>query len=291
VIYLITAIAFSEVQRVLASETERVDDLVLAVRTSTERRDRLEATHSLLEDLLRIATSPDLNAVVAARDALRDIGIVVPDAVAQIIRNGDVNLARRGQPPALPATDTIPILRGGQAIARLDLWSEGEPLTPKQRTALEATVEPVGLALENDAMVQQLARLAIQRERVRLARELHDDIAPSIASVGLALDMMLLSDDLDTEQRRNLDATRSNVTRPRREHSQPCSGPPSGSHDEPGRGRPLTRCRGRHRWSHRDRRHRRADTSAACHRHGDLLPPDGGLQECRHPLRMAPSSA
>jgi hypothetical protein len=85
VIYLITAIAFSEVQRVLASETERVDDLVLAVRTSTERRGRLEATHSLLEDLLRIATSPDLNAVVAARDALRDIGIVVPDAVAQIV--------------------------------------------------------------------------------------------------------------------------------------------------------------------------------------------------------------
>jgi signal transduction histidine kinase len=212
VIYLITAIAFSEVQRALASETERVDDLVLAVRTSTERRDRLEVTHSLLEDLLRIATSPDLNAVVAARDALRDIGMVVPDAVAQIIRNGEVNLARRGQPPALPATDTIPIVRGDQTIARLDLWAEGEPLTPKQRTALEATVEPVGLALENDAMVQQLARLAIQRERVRLARELHDDIAPSIASVGLALDMVLLSDDLDTEQRRNLDATRSNVT-------------------------------------------------------------------------------
>jgi signal transduction histidine kinase len=62
-------------------------------------------------------------------------------------------------------------------------------------------------------MVQKLARLAIQRERVRLARELHDDIAPSIASVGLALDMMLLSDDIDVEQRRNLDATRSNVTR------------------------------------------------------------------------------
>jgi signal transduction histidine kinase len=212
-IYLITAIAFSQVQRALTSETERVDDLVLAVRTSTERRDRLEATHGLLEDLLRIATSPDLNAVVAARDALRDIGIVVPDAVAQIVANGDINLARRGQPPELPATNTIPIIRDGAAIARLDLWSDGEPLTPKQRSALTATVEPVGLALENDAMVQQLARLAIQRERVRLARELHDDIAPSIASVGLALDMMLLTDDLDPEQRRNLDATRSNVTR------------------------------------------------------------------------------
>ncbi len=213
VIYLITAIAFSEVQRVLASETERVDDLVLAVRTSTERREHLEATHSLLEDLLRVATSPDLNAVVAARDALRDIGIVVPDAVTQIVGIGDINLARRGQPPALAATNTIPIVRNGEAIARLDLWSEGDPLTPKQRTALEATVEPVGLALENDAMVQQLARLAIQRERVRLARELHDDIAPSMASVGLALDMILLSDGLDAEQRRNLDATRTNVTR------------------------------------------------------------------------------
>ncbi len=79
--------------------------------------------------------------------------------------------------------------------------------------AIESSVIPVALALENDRMVQQLAGLTIQRERVRLARELHDDIAPTIASVGLALDMVLGGGDLDASQQRTLEATRSTVTR------------------------------------------------------------------------------
>jgi signal transduction histidine kinase len=71
----------------------------------------------------------------------------------------------------------------------------------------------VGLAIDNDALLQQLAGITIQRERVRLARGLHDDVAPSIAAVGLALDMALMSGDLNEEQTRNLSATRSNISR------------------------------------------------------------------------------
>lgn len=212
VIYAVTAIAFSEVHRALTSETERVDDLLLASRTATERRERLEATHLLLEDLLRIATSPDVNAVAAAQDALRDIAIVVPDATTRIVADGSTNLARRGEPPDAPPDLSVPVDRSGTIVARLDLWQPGSTLTPKQRSAIGASLEPVGLALENDAMVQQLAGLAIQRERVRLARELHDDVAPSIAAVGLALDMVLLDGSLDDEPTRTLEATRSNVT-------------------------------------------------------------------------------
>ena len=212
-IYAITAIAFSEVQRALASETERVDDILLASRTAMERRERLEATHVLLEDLLRIATSPDVNAVAASQDALRDIAIVVPEASSRIVGDGGINLARRGATPEADPDLRIPVISSGRRTARLDLWTSGPALTPKQRSAIEANLGPVGLALDNDAMVQQLAGLAIQRERVRLARELHDDIAPSIAAVGLALDMVLLDDDLEPEQRRTLEATRSNVTK------------------------------------------------------------------------------
>ena len=212
VIYAITAIAFSEVQRALASETERVDTLLLAGRTAAERLERLEATHLLLEDLLRIATSPDVNAVAASQDALRDIAIVVPDATTRIVADGTTSLARRGDPPSTEPDLSVPVERSGISLAHLDVWLEGSTLTPKQRSAIEANLEPVGLALENDAMVQQLAGIAIQRERVRLARELHDDVAPSIAAVGLALDMVLLGDGLDADQTRTLEATRSNVT-------------------------------------------------------------------------------
>ncbi len=212
-IYVITAIAFSEIQRALQSESERAQDLALATTASAHRRARMEETHELLEDLLSIATSPDINAVAASQDALRGVGLVLPESPARITGPGSTVLARRGEIPSSEPSDAIPIVRSGQTLAILEIWHAGAPLTPSQRTAVESNVTSVGLALENDAMVQRLAGLTIQRERVRLARELHDDIAPSIASVGLALDMVMLGGDLNEDQERTLDATRSNVTR------------------------------------------------------------------------------
>jgi signal transduction histidine kinase len=211
-IYIITAIAFSEVQRALLSESERAEDLALATSASSHRRARMEETHDLLEDLLAVATSPDINAVAAAQDALRDVGLVIPDATSRILGPGGVVLARRGETPDSAPTDSIPIERSGRHVAQLELWHDGAALTPSQRSAIQSTAASVGLALENDVMVQRLAGLTIQRERVRLARELHDEIAPSIASVGLALDMVMLAGDLSPDQERTLDATRSNVT-------------------------------------------------------------------------------
>ena len=212
-IYVITALAFSEVQRALLSESARVDDLVFARETSESRRERLEETHELLEDLLRIATSPDVNAVAAAQDALRGVGVVVPDSPGRIVGVGNVNLARKGDPPKDDPSHSFPIASSGIELARLDLWLGDIDITPSQRAAIDHTVSPVALAIENDAMVQQLAGVTIQRERVRLARELHDDIAPSIASVGLALDMVLIGDGLEADQQRTLEATRATVTR------------------------------------------------------------------------------
>ena len=211
-IYVITAIAFSEVQRALRTESERAERFAQTTTAAAHRRARLEETHDLLEDLLAVATSPDINAVAAAQDALRDVGIVAPDAPSRIIGGGDVILARRGTTPDIDPTDIIDIIRAERTLAHLELWLDDGVLTPRQHTAIQGAVTPVGLALENDEMVQQLAGLMIQRERVRLARELHDDIAPSVASVGLALDTVLVTGDLSMEEERTLEATRSNIT-------------------------------------------------------------------------------
>ena len=212
-IYVITAIAFSEVQRALQAESERAAELVTATNASQSRTERLEATHDLLEDLMEVATSPDVNAVAAAHDSLRDAGVILPTTPARITTTNHVTLAFRGQIPDTEPTDAITIGRDGRDLAVLELWHEGAELTPSQRSAVASTAAPVGIALENDAMVQRLAGITIQRERVRLARELHDDVAPSIASVGLALDMVLLTDSVDGDNRRTLEATRTNVTR------------------------------------------------------------------------------
>lgn len=212
-IYALTAIAFGEVQRAIGAESERSEEIALATRASTTRSERLTTTHDLLEDLVTVATSPDINAVATAQDALRDVGVIAPNASACIIAEGDVVLARRGpEAPGNPDA-TIPIAWQGRKLARLELWFDGALLSSDELSALETTTAPVGLAIDNDLLLQRIAGITIQRERVRLARELHDDIAPSIASVGLALDMALMTGDLSDEQARNLDATRSNVTR------------------------------------------------------------------------------
>jgi signal transduction histidine kinase len=212
-IYALTAIAFSEVQRAIMSESERTADILSTTRAALSRAERLTATHDLLEDLVTVATSPDINAVTTAQDTLRDVAVILPDAPARIVAQGEVILARRGTIPSTPPPTIVPISWQTKLLARLELWAKPGEITPTEMSALDQTVAPVGLAIDNDLMLQKLAGLTIQRERLRLARELHDDIAPSIASVGLALDMTLMAGDLSPDQARNLEATRSNVTR------------------------------------------------------------------------------
>lgn len=209
--YLLTALAFGEVRRALFEQTTN-PDAVAAADASETRLASLETTHELLEGLVRVATSPDINAVASAQDAIRDAQLIAPsDAAILRTRNGTV-LARRGDPNT--ATPTTVIMTGGEDLGiELTLWPSSGAITDDQREMLADALTPVQLAIENDEMVSTLAGVAVQRERVRLARELHDDVAPSVASVGLTLDMLIASGQLDSEQQRNIEATRTNVTR------------------------------------------------------------------------------
>ena len=212
-IYAITALAFSEVQRALAAEIAMSRGLILASDAASTRMARLTSTHELLADLAQVAQSPDINAVTTAQDAIRDVGLVIPDIPTRIVTSDDIVLARRGNPPDYPAARRFAIMRSGEPVAHLQLWDEARHLGEPETAAIERAIEPVGLAIDNDALLQKLAGITIHRERVRLARELHDDVAPSIAAVGLALDIALMSGSLDEEETRNLSATRSNVSR------------------------------------------------------------------------------
>lgn len=212
-IYAITALAFSEVQRALTTETERARGIVVASDAATTRMARLTATHDLLADLVAVAQSPDINAVTTAQDAIRDVGLVLPDTPTRIVTTDDIVLARRGITPDHPSARQFAITCSGDQVAALEMWDEAPHLGDAEIAAIARSIEPVGLAIDNDVLLQRVAGITIQRERVRLARELHDDVAPSIAAVGLALDMALMSGDLDAEQTRNLSATRSNVSR------------------------------------------------------------------------------
>ena len=59
---------------------------------------------------------------------------------------------------------------------------------------------------------QQIARRTVAEERARLARELHDDIGPSLASIGLTIDALLYKLDANPDEARQLESMRALVT-------------------------------------------------------------------------------
>ena len=85
-------------------------------------------------------------------------------------------------------------------------------MTRPQHQSIEAVLQPATLAFSNVLLLQQIARTAIREERTRLARELHDDIGPSLASLGLSLDMAILQHPDVPELTGHLAGLRSSVT-------------------------------------------------------------------------------
>jgi signal transduction histidine kinase len=59
---------------------------------------------------------------------------------------------------------------------------------------LEESLSPLALAFSNVLLLQEIAGKAISEERTRIARELHDDLGPSLASLGLGLDLAMVQD-------------------------------------------------------------------------------------------------
>lgn len=210
--YAITAIAFSEAQRAIMAQSVVTSEALIAAHAAGSRMASLKTAHALLEDLLAVATSPNVSAVATAHDAIRDVAVIYPTDAARIVDPSGTVLARRGTDDGGPPTHIVEIPAHRAEAGNIELWGGNGELTDPQRTMIRSAIEPVGLAIENGAMLQELAGIAVQRERVRLARELHDDIAPSVASVGLTLDMLLLANQLDTEHTRNIEATRANVS-------------------------------------------------------------------------------
>lgn len=212
-IYALTAIAFSEAQRAITAQAAITDEALLATDLALSRRSSLETIHALLEDLVAVATSPSISAVATAQDAIRDIAVIFSSTSSRITDQNSTVLARRGPDQSVPPNVRLTTRVGPDETAVVEMWTEEIHPNDDLIELIRSALEPVGIAVENNTMLLEVAGIAVQRERVRLARELHDDIAPNVASVGLILDMLLLANQLDEEQTRNIEATRANIAR------------------------------------------------------------------------------
>jgi len=208
--YALVGITFAQAYRILIEEPEtRHPEASLA-----EQAARLEGAHRLLAELADLATTDDLSPITIGRSALRDVAATVPYAsgsVSIVESNGETAVASRGQAPAGSAGTEYPIAFDGRRLGTLTLWPMAGADLELHRKRIERALRPVALAFDNVVLLQTIAHRSVREERIRVARELHDEIGPLLVSVGLGLDVAIQSDEIDEETAAHLAGLRENV--------------------------------------------------------------------------------
>ena len=215
-LYLLIAVTAAQARRIMLEESERSAAFREATALDAGKVERLTAAHSLLTSLSELANSAELNPVSVGDAALRDLTLLVPFSsgqVALVDEAGSIVVAHRGE--AGPDSERIvySMAVGDRTVGELALWPLDErPLEP-YREVVEHALGPVALALDNIMLLQTIAHRAVREERTRLARELHDEIGPSLASLGLGIDLAIHQYQPAPEMARHLKMMRRNVTR------------------------------------------------------------------------------
>ena len=215
-LYALTAISFSQARRILVEERQRTRELEQASLANARQLERLETAHSLLASLADLADAAHLNSVSGGRAALRDLAVAVPFAAGTVSitdEQGEIIVATRGTPGPAGSDTTYPIAIGERRLGSMKLWPRARSDLTSYADTVENTLRPVALAFDNIVLLRSIAHRAVREERVRVARELHDDVGPSLVSVGLALDVVLVDRELDDDLRRHLESVRETVTR------------------------------------------------------------------------------
>lgn len=212
-LYALVVIAFTQVRRILIETSERSAEMQAA---ATARVERIQSAHTLLTSLSELANTQELNPVSIGTVALRDLAAAVPFLGARVSLTRDdgeaVVVATRGEIAEETPPDAYSIAMRGSSLGSIELWPEpGEDLG-QYLPAIQPIVRQVGLAFDNVSLVQRIAHRTVYQERIRLARELHDNIGPSLASLGLRIDMLIYSATQDPELVRHLEGTREAVT-------------------------------------------------------------------------------
>ncbi|MBT8217566.1 MAG: hypothetical protein HKN24_08390 [Acidimicrobiales bacterium] len=216
-IYLLIGITFSFARHLLLEASETNAALLAASASAREQLDRLErldASHKLLSALSQLADGTELNPVRVGTAALDHLASAVEFEAGQIAMespDGPVVVARTEVEPDYESTLTSPLSVGARDVGFVVL-SRDHPFRSDEVSHVEEILQPVGLAFANILLLQDIAHRAIQEERIRLARELHDEIGPSLASLGLSLDMVMLQHPGNEQLAGHLTGLRTNVT-------------------------------------------------------------------------------
>ena len=214
-LYLVFVLLVTVIRRLLQDIHNEASALAVEKAAATEQLMKLEETHSALLKLSEDMSTGRLNAIEVGADTLERILERFPGSsgnLAILGDNGLVVLAARGIPDENGLVYQVPLSTSDTEIGMLELTTS-QPLTAAELAETAAIIHPVSVAFANLQLLQDIVGSAVAEERVRLAREMHDEIGPSLASLGLALDMTAMQQTDHPEVVADLQVLRSNVTK------------------------------------------------------------------------------
>jgi signal transduction histidine kinase len=213
-LYLAVGATIAQVRRLLLDVQRRSAALERSSLESEQRLQSLEGAHTLLARLADITGSSDTSPLAIARSALEMVCSTIPDSSAVAAINGEegpIMVAKQGM-VADPSIETmIPLTVGGTPVGHVTIRSP-RALSRNEVIGLETSLRPLALAFSNARLLQNITGNAVKAERVRLARELHDEIGPSLASLGLALDLAVVQSASQSELTGHIEQLRERVT-------------------------------------------------------------------------------
>jgi signal transduction histidine kinase len=213
-IQLLMAISISQVRRVLVDMERRQEQMVLSHEASNRRLEQLEDTHDLLTRLEELTASHDTNPIKLGKTALESLVARFPGtaaAAAIASDRGPVLVARVGNEPPQSQRLTIPLRIAGQETGWIMLATP-RALSQTEIDGIEQSMRPLALAFSNVRLLEMIAQKAISEERVRIARELHDELGPSLASLGLGIDLAMVQNTPDQPLTDQLNQLRRSVS-------------------------------------------------------------------------------
>jgi signal transduction histidine kinase len=214
-LYLVFVLLVGVIRRLLEDIHLQATTLAHEKESATQRLARLEEIHNGLLKLSEDVSTGRLNAIEVGADTLDTILERFPGSAGRLAvegEEGSVVLAARGIPDDSGHVYEIPLSTSDYDVGKLELTTS-EPLTPGQLAEIAAIIHPVSLAFANLQLLQDIVGSAVAEERTRLAREMHDEIGPSLASLGLALDMTAMQQANRPDVAADLQVLRSNVTK------------------------------------------------------------------------------
>ena len=214
-LYLAFVLLVGVLRRILDDLHQEASLLASEKESATLQLHRLEQIHGALVKLSEDVSAGRLNAVEVAAVTLDNILERFPGTAGKLIVDnvsGPVVLSARGIPDDSGHIYTLPLATSDTTVGELVLTTPNE-LDETDLNEIRGTIHPVTVAFANHQLLQGIVGAAVAEERVRLARDLHDEIGPALASLGLALDLTAMQQAKHPDVASDIMVLRSNVTK------------------------------------------------------------------------------